>query len=164
MSEAEDLANKEKRYRELLPGAYQVASHLSNGRPKPATVGLVVRDLIECAETKSAAYRVAMARCFAVEIVDVAKIPVTINDFKTFKFMISFRTRSETEVQTIPSPLVTNTDLGRLASSVWDKFDDQGRSQLIGKHMILYKHNDPPREGDRSKAGFRCCVYAKLLD
>lgn len=30
--------------------------------------------------------------------------------------------------------------------------------------MILYKHNDPPKEGDRSSSGYRCCVYAEPMD
>ena len=29
--------------------------------------------------------------------------------------------------------------------------------------MILYKHNDPPKEGDRSSSGYRCCVYAEPM-
>ena len=164
MNKLEDMALKESRYRELLPGAYQTAALLSHGRPESVTVGLVVRDLIDLTDRKSVAYRIAMATRFIVEIVNVVKTPVTINDLDTYKYVISFRTRNNPEVQTIPSPLLNNTDLGRLASSVWDKFDNQGKSQLIGKHMMIYKHNDPPREGDLSKAGYRCCVYATLLD
>lgn len=29
---------------------------------------------------------------------------------------------------------------------------------------VLYKHNDPPKEGDMSSAGYRCCVFAEALD
>ena len=39
-----------------------------------------------------------------------------------------------------------------------------GANRRAGKRMTLHKRNGPPREGDKSSAGFRRCVYAEPLD
>ena len=39
-----------------------------------------------------------------------------------------------------------------------------GANHRAGKRMTLHKRNGPPREGDKSSAGFRRCVYAEPLD
>lgn len=53
---------------------------------------------------------------------------------------------------------------GRVTNAIWNRYDDDGKNQWVGKHMMLYKHNDPPKEGDRSKNGYRRVVYAEPLD
>ena len=42
--------------------------------------------------------------------------------------------------------------------------NDDGTDYWPGRRAVLYKHNDPPKEGDMSSAGYRCCVFAEALD
>lgn len=161
----QDTSRRELQYYELLPQAYTAACILSNKRPSPATVGLVFNDLIDMRQPSSAAFRIAMSTRFTAKIVDVKKKTVNLTQNKTGeKFEISFTTAHDQEVQTITTPLLDDRNLGALTRKIWDHFDQNGRSELIGKRVLLYKHNNPPREGDKSQAGYRCCVFAKVQD
>lgn len=153
-------------FHDFLPFAYQIAYQHADGRPRPGIVGLIASDLLDYAQPDSGAYRIAMAKRFTVTIVDVKKVTLDFGQGQHGqKFEVSYTTAGKPDqVETIPTPLLSDRQLGYHAKRIWDKFDEQGRSLLIGKHMMLFKHNDPPKEGDRSQAGYRCCVYARALD
>ena len=70
----------------------------------------------------------------------------------------------EHEEKDIKTLLLTDRLFGRVTNAIWNRYDDDGKNQWVGKHMMLYKHNDPPKEGDRSKNGYRRVVYAEPLD
>lgn len=54
--------------------------------------------------------------------------------------------------------------LGKVAEWLWGRKNDDGTDYWVGRRAVLYKHNDPPKEGDMSSAGYRCCVFAEALD
>ena len=70
----------------------------------------------------------------------------------------------EHEEKDIKTLLLTDCLFGRVTNAIWNRYDDDGKNQWVGKHLMLYKHNDPPKEGDRSKNGYRRVVYAEPLD
>ena len=55
-------------------------------------------------------------------------------------------------------------ELGKVAEWLWGRKNDDGTNYWVGRRAVLYKHNDPPKEGDMSSAGYRCCVFAEALD
>lgn len=155
----------ENRYHEILPVAYMAAAFRSGGKPSPRDVGLSARAIEAVENPKSAAYRIALATAFPVTIVSVKRVTVSLGNGQGEKFIIAFDTLSEEpKRQDIPSPLLSNWNLGQLAKAIWDRWEPNGTNSWVGKRMMLYKHNDPPREGDKSSAGYRCCVYAEPLD
>ena len=68
------------------------------------------------------------------------------------------------EDETIPSPLIGDFRYGKVTEWLWAKKNDDGTDYWPGRRAVLYKHNDPPKEGDMSSAGYRCCVFAEALD
>lgn len=52
----------------------------------------------------------------------------------------------------------------RVPEWLWGRKNDDGTDYWVGRRAVLYKHNDPPKEGDMPSAGYRCCVFAEALD
>ena len=77
---------------------------------------------------------------------------------------ITYRTFGKDEDETIPSPLIGDFRYGKVTEWLWAKKNDDGTDYWPGRRAVLYKHNDPPKEGDMSSAGYRCCVFAEALD
>lgn len=156
----------EQRYREVLPAAYLAAAIAGGGRPDSVSVGLCAIDMDAAMDRKSPAYRIANAAVIIARIKDVKKVSVDFgNGQASEKFVITFDVRKsgEIEQQELPTPLLSNHRFAAVTRRIWDNWEPDGRNSNVGKVMRLYKHNDPPREGDRSSAGFRCCVYAEPL-
>lgn len=152
----------EQRYHEILPVAYLAAAIEKGGRPTPRSVGLYVRDIVATEDAKSPAYRIAMAAVIPAEIISVEKKTVSLGDRTGEKFHIVFESLTkERERQDINTPLLSDFRFGKMTKDIWDRWEPDGTNYWVGKRMNLYKHNDPPREGDKSSAGFRCCVYAE---
>lgn len=107
------------------------------------------------------AYRVAMATKIHCTIVGVKRVST-----KTGydKYEITYRTFGRDEDETIPSPLIGDFRYGKVTEWLWAKKNDDGTDYWPGRRAVLYKHNDPPKEGDMSSAGYRCCVFAEALD
>ena len=80
------------------------------------------------------------------------------------KYEITYRTFGKDEDETIPSPLIGDFRYGKVTEWLWGKKNDDGTDYWPGRRAVLYKHNDPPKEGDMSSAGYRCCVFAEALD
>lgn len=80
------------------------------------------------------------------------------------KYEITYRTFGKDEDETIPSPLIGDFRYGKVTEWLWAKKNDDGTDYWPGRRAVLYKHNDPPKEGDMSSAGYRCCVFAEALD
>lgn len=154
----------EQRYHEILPVAYLAAALAKGGRPDFVTVGMCARD-IETAEIfKNPAHRIALAAAIPAEIINVERVTVRLNASgrTADKFNITFLPLTkDAERQEIPTPLLNDFWLGGITKSIWDQWEPDGKNKWVGKRMTLYKHNDPPREGDKSSAGYRCCVYAE---
>lgn len=147
----------EARYQEILPTAYLAAAIEEKGKPSSLAVGLHARALEDCKDTRSLAYRIAMAQIIPAEIQKVEKVTTS---FGVDKFIICYYSLANGENERMGTPLLNDRNLGALTKSIWDNWEPDGRNTLEGKIMLLYKHNDPPREGDRSTHGYRCCVYA----
>lgn len=130
----------EQRYHEILPAAYMTAALQKGGKPNPFEVGMCARDIVSAEWKKSPAYRIAMAVPIPAEILSVA---VEKTSFDAEYFNIHYRELA--------------------ANAIWNRYDDNGQNLWVGKRMMLYKHNDPPKEGDISKAGYRRVVYAEPL-
>lgn len=154
----------EQRYHEILPLAYLAAAIEKGGRPDSVTIGLCARDLAEAEDEKSPAYRIGHATIILARIVEVKKERVDFgNGQSSEKFVIVFDSMKSGKVerQNLPTPLFSNYRFGAITKNIWDKWEPDGSNSMVGKLMYLYKHNDPPREGDKSSAGYRCCVYAE---
>lgn len=80
------------------------------------------------------------------------------------QFIKSIPGVGDANAKDIKTLLLTDRLFGRVTNAIWNRYDDDGKNQWVGKHMMLYKHNDPPKEGDRSKNGYRRVVYAEPLD
>ena len=81
------------------------------------------------------------------------------------KFTIAFMPLvKDAERQEMGTPLLSDYSLGGITRKICDRWEPDGTNHWVGKRMVLYKHNEPPREGDRSAAGYRCCVYAEPLE
>ena len=80
------------------------------------------------------------------------------------KYEITYRTFGKDEDETIPSPLIGDFRYDKVTEWLWAKKNDDGTDYWPGRRAVLYKHNDPPKEGDMSSAGYRCCVFAEALD
>lgn len=94
-------------------------------------------------------------------IVGVKRVPTKAN---SDKYEITYRTLNKAEDEMIPSPLLNGFPLGKVAEWLWGRKNDDGTNYWVGRRAVLYKHNDPPKEGDMSSAGYRCCVFAEALD
>ena len=157
----------EERYHEILPAAYLAAALAKGGKPSALAVGLSARDIEAAENPKNPAYRIAMAAAIPAVIVKVERVTVGLksNGRTAEKFHIIFDTLTrEPERQEINTPLLNDFRFGAITKAVWDRWEPDGTNHWVGKRMTLYKHNDPPREGDKSSAGFRCCVYAEPID
>ena len=156
----------EKRYHEILPVAYLVAALAKGGKPKQIDIGQTARDIEDAEDPKCLACRIALASVFAVTIVSVELVTVDFGSGRSGeKFNIVFDpVAKDQKRQDMPTPLLSEKHLGSVAKKIWDRWNPDGTNHWVGKRMLLYKHNDPPREGDKSPAGFRCCVYAEPLD
>lgn len=153
----------EKRYYEILPIAYMAATFAKGSRPNPFEVGLCARDIASAEWEKSPAYRIAMSLMIPAEILNVTYEKTS---FDAGYFNIHYRelATKEHEEADIKTPLLTDRQFGNLTNGIWNRYDDNGNNLWIGKRMMLYKHNDPPKEGDRSKSGYRRVVYAEPLN
>lgn len=145
----------DERYREILPVAYMTAAIEKGRQPRPVEVGLCARAIVECEGEESLAYRVAMATKIHCTIVGVKRVPTKAN---SDKYEIAYRTLNKDEDEMIPSPLLNGFPLGKVAEWLWGRKNDDGTNYWVGRRAVLYKHNDPPKEGDMSSAGYRCCV------
>ena len=154
-------AKTDERYREILPVAYMTAAIEKGRQPRPVEVGLCARAIVECEGEESLAYRVAMATKIHCTIVGVKRVPTKAN---SDKYEIAYRTLNKDEDEMIPSPLLNGFPLGKVAEWLWGRKNDDGTNYWVGRRAVLYKHNDPPKEGDMSSAGYRCCVFAEALD
>lgn len=150
----------ESKYHEILPIAYMVAALEKGGKPSPLMVGRCVRDLEEFKETWNPAYRLAMASAIPAEIVKVER---STTSFGVDRFHITYRSLVNNQVEEINTPLLNNQNFAGSVNTIWNRFDENGVNEWVGKRMVLYKHNDPPKEGDRSSSGYRCCVYAEPM-
>lgn len=153
----------EQRYHEILPTAYMTAALKMGGKPSLFEVGLCARDIASAEWEKSPAYRIAMAVPIRAEILSVT---FEKTKFDAGYFNIHYRelATKEHEEKDIKTLLLTDRLFGRVTNAIWNRYDDDGKNQWVGKHLMLYKHNDPPKEGDRSKNGYRRVVYAEPLD
>lgn len=152
----------EQRYHEILPAAYMTAALQKGGKPNPFEVGMCARDIVSAEWKKSPAYRIAMAVPIPAEILSVA---VEKTSFDAEYFNIHYRelAAGKDEEKDIKTPLLTDRLFGKMTNAIWNRYDDNGQNLWVGKRMMLYKHNDPPKEGDISKAGYRRVVYAEPL-
>lgn len=151
----------EQRYREILPAAYMTAAIEKGRQPSPVEVGLCARAIAEAGDEKSPAYRVAMASEIPCTIVSVTRIQTKAG---ADKYKIIYRTLGKDEDEEIPSPLLNDWRFANVTECLWNRHNEDGTNYWVGKRVILYKHNDPPREGDMSSTGYRYCVYAVPLD
>lgn len=143
-------------------GGFPYQPSATKGRqPRPVEVGLCARAIVECEGEESLAYRVAMATKIHCTIVGVKRVPTKAN---SDKYEIAYRTLNKDEDEMIPSPLLNGFPLGKVAEWLWGRKNDDGTNYWVGRRAVLYKHNDPPKEGDMSSAGYRCCVFAEALD
>lgn len=151
----------DQRYREILPMAYMTAAIEKGRQPRPVEVGLCARAIVDAEDENNLAYRVAMATKIHCTIVGVKRVST-----KTGydKYEITYRTFGKDEDETIPSPLIGDFRYGKVTEWLWGKKNDDGTDYWPGRRAVLYKHNDPPKEGDMSSAGYRCCVFAEALD
>lgn len=151
----------DQRYREILPMAYMTAAIEKGRQPRPVEVGLCARAIVDAEDENNLAYRVAMATKIHCTIVGVKRVST-----KTGydKYEITYRTFGKDEDETIPSPLIGDFRYGKVTEWLWAKKNDDGTDYWPGRRAVLYKHNDPPKEGDMSSAGYRCCVFAEALD
>lgn len=154
---------KERRYLDLLPIAYLCAVLEKGGKPTALSVGRHAKAMAEYGDDKkSVAYRVGMSGIIPCVIVGV---DIETTSFGKERYNITYRTIGRSEDEQIPTPLLSDNRLGGLTKYIWDRFDDAGRNYWIGKRMKLYKHNDPPKDGDKMHPmGYRCCVYAEPLE
>ena len=148
----------DQRYREILPMAYMTAAIVKGRQPRPVEVGLCARAIVDAEDENNLAYRVAMATKIHCTIVGVKRVST-----KTGydKYEITYRTFGKDEDETIPSPLIGDFRYGKVTEWLWGKKNDDGTDYWPGRRAVLYKHNDPPKEGDMSSAGYRCCVFAE---
>ena len=166
-AKADDIMRKRKnkmtdeRYREILPVAYMTAAIVKGRQPRPVEVGLCARAIVDAEDENNLAYRVAMATKIHCTIVGVKRVPTKAN---SDKYEITYRTLGRDEDEMIPSPLLNGFPLGKVAEWLWGRKNDDGTDYWVGRRAVLYKHNDPPKEGDMSSAGYRCCVFAEALD
>ena len=135
--------------------------HREGRQPRPVEVGLCARAIVDAEDENNLAYRVAMATKIHCTIVGVKRVST-----KTGydKYEITYRTFGKDEDETIPSPLIGDFRYGKVTEWLWAKKNDDGTDYWPGRRAVLYKHNDPPKEGDMSSAGYRCCVFAEALD
>ena len=150
----------DQRYREILPMAYMTAAIEKGRQPRPVEVGLCARAIVDAEDENNLAYRVAMATKIHCTIVGVKRVST-----KTGydKYEITYRTFGKDEDETIPSPLIGDFRYGKVTEWLWAKKNDDGTDYWPGRRAVLYKHNDPPKEGDMSSAGYRCCVFAEAF-
>lgn len=152
----------ESRYHEVLPVAFMVAALERGKLPSSVAVGRAASAIDAMEQERDGAYRIAMAQRIPAEILGVERVTTP---FGVVKFHITYRPfRKDAEVEEMNTPLVNHATLGASTNTIWNRFKEDGTSEWVGRRMMLYKHNDPPREGDRSAAGYRCCVYAEPLD
>lgn len=141
----------DQRYREILPMAYMTAAIVKGRQPRPVEVGLCARAIVDAEDENNLAYRVAMATKIHCTIVGVKRVST-----KTGydKYEITYRTFGKDEDETIPSPLIGDFRYGKVTEWLWGKKNDDGTDYWPGRRAVLYKHNDPPKEGDMSSAGY----------
>lgn len=151
----------DQRYREILPMAYMTAAIEKGRQPRPVEVGLCARAIVDAEDENNLAYRVSMATKIHCTIVGVKRVS-TKTGYN--KYEITYRTFGKHEDETIPSPLIGDFRYGKVTEWLWGKKNDDGTDYWPGRRAVLYKHNDPPKEGDMSSAGYRCCVFAEALD
>lgn len=152
----------ESRYHEILPVAFMVAALEKGKMPSSVSVGRAACAIEEMEQERDGAYRIAMAQHIPAEIIGVKRVTTP---FGVDKFHVTYRPLGkDTEVEEMNTPLVNHKTLGASTNAIWNRFNQDGTNKWDGKRMMLYKHNDPPREGDRSQQGYRCCVYAEPLD
>lgn len=152
----------DERYREILPMAYMAAAIEKGRQPGPIEVGLHVCAIAEAEDEKSPTYRVAMAAKIPAKIVSVER---EVTSFGVGRFIISYVADfGDGKVEKIRTPLLNDRHLGKVTDWIWNRYGEDGVNERVGEHMLLYKHNNPPKEGDLSASGYRCVVYAKSLD
>lgn len=164
-----DDPNRVDSYLEKLPFAYLAASiqRLAEGKksakPTPFEVGRVARELDNLAYEKSPAYRIAMAYPIYAEIVDVEKEAIP-NGVEYFK--ISYRELNDDsgEILDIKTPFLNDSRFGATMVGIWDRAGEAGRNFWCGKKMVLYKHNEEPKPGDKASKGYKRLVYAEPLN
>lgn len=135
----------DERYREILPVAYMTAAIVKGRQPRPVEVGLCARAIVDAEDENNLAYRVAMATKIHCTIVGVKRVPTKAN---SDKYEITYRTLGRDEDEMIPSPLLNGFPLGKVAEWLWGRKNDDGTDYWVGRRAVLYKHNDPPKEGD----------------
>ncbi|MFR7709236.1 MAG: hypothetical protein ACLUZZ_09225, partial [Alistipes inops] len=147
----------DQRYREILPMAYMTAAIEKGRQPRPVEVGLCARAIVDAEDENNLAYRVAMATKIHCTIVGVKRVST-----KTGydKYEITYRTFGKDEDETL-SPLIGISDTAVIRRGPEER---RRHDYWPGRRAVLYKHNDPPKEGDMSSAGYRCCVFAEALD
>lgn len=158
----EETKTRDMRIKEILPIAYMTAVLNKGQKPSTLDVGLAIRDILDFEDERNLAYRIAAA----------IKIPATIISAERVTpkpgieyFRIAFKPKfGKQEEQTIKTPLLNDYRYGKITEKIWNRFEPNGESSWAGKDMYLYKHNDPPREGDKSTNGYRCVVYAEPMN
>ena len=161
-----DDPSRVERFREILPSAYIAAvlmrqAESKQGKPTPFEVGRICREITAMEYDKSPAYRIAMAYPIAAEVVSVER---KTTEFDVDYFLITYRELADKdgEVHEIKTPLLNDSRFGKATKTIWDRFEN-GVSAWTGAKMRLYKHNEEPKPGDKSKNGFKRCVYAEPL-
>lgn len=149
-------------YRELLPAAYLAAAVQKGGEPSLFQVGKCVRVIDRLMDnTKNPAYRIAMSAIIPAKIQRVERVTTS---FGVDRFVIYYRSLAKDKDEDIRTPLLNDWYFGAVTKKIWDRWEPDGRNSWVGKIMNLYKHNDPPRAGEKSTHGYRCCVYAEPRD
>lgn len=152
----------ENRYKEILPFAYMTAALQKGGKPSAFAVGMCARDIMDAEDMQNPTYRVAMATAIPCEIISVSREKAK---FGADYFHITYRRLGKNpEVQEINTRPLSDYRFGHMTEGIWGRYNNDGTNYWIGKRMTIYKHNDPPKEGDRSQMGYRCAVYAEPLD
>lgn len=151
----------DQRYREILPMAYMTAAIEKGRQPRPVEVGLCARAIVDAEDENNLAYRVAMATKIHCTIVGVKRVST-----KTGydKYEITYRTFGKDEDETIPSPLIGDFRYGKVTRMAVGQEERRRHGLLARKACCALQAQRPPKEGDMSSAGYRCCVFAEALD
>lgn len=153
-----------QRYHEILPTAYMTAALEKGGKPSSFSVGLCARAIADCEYEKSPAYRIALSVPIIGEVLSVERERT---NFGADYFHIRYRElagKKHGEEKDIKTPLLTDSRFGKVTDWLWNRYDEEGNNEWVGKRVVLYKHNDPPKEDDRSSSGYRRVVYVEALD
>lgn len=114
---------------------------------------------MDCEEEASPAYRIAMAARIPCTILNVEKeFPFPGGERVRVTYLSDFKDAKEEECRV---PLYIDSRFGNATRWLWDRWGEDGSNYWVGKKAYVYKHNEPPREGDRNSHGYRMIVFAE---